>query len=57
MEGYPKAADKFSKEANLQAQQEDSAIATRREIRDRVHNGEIEVAITRLNDLDPEVCS
>ena len=55
MEGYPKAAEKFSKEANLQEQQEDSEIAERREIQDHIHNGDIEAAIVGLNQLDPEV--
>lgn len=55
MEGYPKAAEKFSKEANLQEQQEDSEIADRRTIQDAIHNGQIEVAIAGLNQLDPEV--
>jgi hypothetical protein len=55
MEGYPKAAEKFSKEANLQEQQEDSEIAERREIQNAIHNGDIEVAIAALNQLDPEV--
>jgi hypothetical protein len=57
MEGYPKAAEKFSKEANLQEQQEDSEIADRREIQDHIHNGDIEAAIVGLNQLDPEVSS
>ncbi|OIW32378.1 hypothetical protein CONLIGDRAFT_642100 [Coniochaeta ligniaria NRRL 30616] len=55
MEGYPKAAEKFSKEANLQEQQEDSEIAERREIQNAIHNGDIEVAIAGLNQLDPEI--
>lgn len=57
MEGYPRAAEKFSKEANLQEQREDSEIADRREIQDAIHSGEIEVAIAGLNRLDPEVRS
>lgn len=55
MQGYPQAAEKFSKEANLLPQQEDSAITTRREIKNYIHSGHIELAIQRLNDLDPEV--
>jgi hypothetical protein len=57
MEGYPKAAEKFSREANLQEQQEDCEIAERREIQDHIHNGDIEAAIVGLNQLDPEVSS
>jgi glucose-induced degradation protein 8 len=55
MEGYPKAAAKFSKEANLQPQQEDEAIRTRQQIQKSIHTGSIEDAIEALNELDPEV--
>lgn len=55
MEGYPKAAEKFSKEANLQEPPEDSEIVERREIQNAIHNGDIEEAIAGLNQLDPEV--
>lgn len=53
--GYPKAAAKFSKEANLQPQQEDSSIQARQEIQHAIHTGSIEYAIEALNDLDPEI--
>ncbi|RKU46844.1 hypothetical protein DL546_008154 [Coniochaeta pulveracea] len=55
MQGYPQAAEKFSKEANLLPRQEDSTIATRREIQTYIHSGQIELAIQLLNDLDPEI--
>ena len=56
LEGYPKAAERFSKEANLQEQQsEHSEIAERREIQNAIHSGKIEEAIERLNQLDPQV--
>jgi len=56
MEGYPKAAAKFSKEANLQPQQEDDVIRTRQQIQTSIHTGSISDAIAALNELDPEVC-
>jgi hypothetical protein len=56
MEGYPMAAAKFSKEANLQPQQEDSSIKARQRIQGLIHRGDIKDAIELLNDLDPEVC-
>lgn len=56
MEGYPQAAANFSKEANLQPMQEDPAIRARQEIRNLIHQGQIQDAIEALNDLDPEVC-
>jgi len=55
MEGYPKAAEKFSKEANLQPQQKDNLIVARQEIKQAILEGRIEAAITSLNELDPEV--
>lgn len=55
MEGYPKAAAKFCKEANLRPQQEDPSIQARRDIQHAIHSGEIEKAICSLNQLDPEV--
>lgn len=56
MEGYPQAAANFSKEANLQPMQEDPAIRARQEIRNLIHQGQIQDAIESLNDLDSEVC-
>jgi hypothetical protein len=55
MEGYPKAAAKFCKEANLQPQQPDPSIQTRQDIQHAIHSGNIETAISALNELDPEV--
>jgi hypothetical protein len=55
MEGYPKAAAKFCKEANLQPQQADPSIQTRQDIQHAIHSGNIETAISALNELDPEV--
>ncbi|KAK4040587.1 CTLH/CRA C-terminal to lish motif domain-containing protein [Parachaetomium inaequale] len=55
MEGYPKAAAKFCKEANLQPQQPDPSIQTRQDIQHAIHSGNIETAISALNDLDPEL--
>ncbi|KAK0627799.1 CTLH/CRA C-terminal to lish motif domain-containing protein [Immersiella caudata] len=55
MEGYPKAAAKFSKEANLQPQQKDNLIVARQEIKQAILEGRIEAAITSLNEVDPEI--
>ncbi|KAH6619130.1 CTLH/CRA C-terminal to lish motif domain-containing protein [Chaetomium sp. MPI-SDFR-AT-0129] len=55
MEGYPKAAAKFCKEANLQPQQSDSSIQRRQDIQYAIHSGNIHTAISALNDLDPEI--
>ncbi|XP_044717823.1 lisH domain-containing protein [Hirsutella rhossiliensis] len=55
MEGYPNAAAKFSKEANLQPQQDSASIRTRQEIQTFIHSGNIQSAIESLNELDPQI--
>ena len=55
MEGYPNAAVKFAKEANLQPLQENESIRARQEIQHSIHSGDIQTAIETLNELDPEV--
>lgn len=55
LEGYPLAAAKFSKEANLQPQQEEEAIRARQEIQRHIHAGNFEGAIESLNELDPTI--
>lgn len=55
MEGYPKAAAKFCKEANLQPQQPADSIETRHAIQHAIHSGNVESAISALNELDPEI--
>ncbi|RKF82065.1 Glucose-induced degradation protein 8-like protein [Golovinomyces cichoracearum] len=54
-EGYPFAAAKFSKEANLRPQQDEESIRSRHEIIHSIHSGDIQAAIDALNELDPEV--
>jgi hypothetical protein len=53
--GYPRAAEKFSIEANLEPQQDSQSIAIRQQIQNAIHNGRIRTAIENINDLDPEV--
>ncbi|KAM0274279.1 hypothetical protein ACHAQH_008013 [Verticillium albo-atrum] len=55
MEGYPNAAAKFSKEANLQPHQADDTIRLRQQIQHSIHIGSVQSAIEALNDLDPEI--
>lgn len=55
MEGYPNAAAKFSKEANLQSHPADDSIERRQQIQNSIHTGSIQSAIEMLNDFDPEV--
>lgn len=56
MEGYPKAAANFSKEANLGPQDDQDFIQARWGIRQHIHSGNFEAAIEALNEVDPEVC-
>lgn len=55
-EGYPRAAEKFAKEANIHLPLEEESIQSRVEIRQAIHSGDIDSAITRINDLNPQVC-
>ncbi|KYK61982.1 CTLH domain-containing protein [Drechmeria coniospora] len=55
MEGYPNAAAKFSREANLQPQQDETSIRARQEIQSFIHSGDIQAAIETLNELDPQI--
>ncbi|OAA68330.1 ctlh domain containing protein [Niveomyces insectorum RCEF 264] len=55
MEGYPKAAANFSKEANLRPQQDDSFIQTRQAIQSSIHRGDIEGAITDIISFDHQI--
>ncbi|KAF4637716.1 hypothetical protein G7Y89_g360 [Cudoniella acicularis] len=54
-EGYPSAAAKFSKEANLRPQQEEDSVRARQQIQHSIHLGRIQDAIDALNDLEPQV--
>jgi hypothetical protein len=56
-EGYPRAAERFAREANIQLPFEEESIQSRVEIRRAIHAGDIETAITRINDLNPQVSS
>lgn len=53
--GYPHAAEKFSREANVQAHTSWDAIVERVEIRDAIHKGDLQSAIEKINELNPEV--
>lgn len=56
-EGYPSAAAKFSKEANLRPQQEEESVKARRQIQHSIHSGNIQEAVDALNELEPQVSS
>ena len=55
-EGYPRAAQKFAKEANLQLPyDQQDGIHSRVEIRNAIHAGDIDTAINKINDMNPQV--
>ena len=55
IEGYRTAAEEFSKETNMEPSVDLDSIQSRMDIRDAVRRGDIEEAIVRVNDLNPEV--
>ncbi|ESZ95874.1 putative NADH dehydrogenase [Sclerotinia borealis F-4128] len=54
-EGYPSAAARFSKEANLKPQQEEESVRARQAIQHSIHLGSIQDAIEALNELEPQL--
>jgi len=55
IEGYKSAAEEFSQEANLTPPMDFESIESRMDIREALQRGDVEDAITRVNDLNPEV--
>lgn len=54
-EGYPRAAAKFSREANITPYQDNELIRARHSIIHSIHSGDVKSAINTINELDPEV--
>lgn len=55
IEGYKSAAVEFSQEASLAAPVDFDSIENRMNIREALQRGDVEDAITRVNDLNPDV--
>jgi len=55
IEGYKAAAEEFSQEANLTPPVDFDSIESRMDIREAIQRGDVEDAITRVNDLNPEI--
>ncbi|KAI3014051.1 hypothetical protein CAN33_0032305 [Aspergillus niger] len=53
--GYPAAAKKFSVEANIQPRADIESIQERVDIRTAIHSGNIQVAIEKINELNPQI--
>ncbi|KAJ6604567.1 lish motif-containing protein [Mycena vulgaris] len=55
IEGYKSAAEEFCQEANLTPPVDFDSIESRMDIRDALQRGDVEGAIMRVNDLNPEI--
>lgn len=55
IEGYKDAADSFSKESGLKPFVDSDSILNRMIIRGAIQRGDVDDAIGRVNELDPEV--
>lgn len=55
IEGYKDTAEKFSKESDTQSPIDLNTIQDRMDIRSAIQSGQIEKAIDKVNDLDPEI--
>lgn len=53
--GYPAAANKFAAEANIQPMADAESIQARVDIRTAIHSGNIQNAIEKVNELNPQV--
>ncbi|KAG9953393.1 hypothetical protein KCU85_g1263, partial [Aureobasidium melanogenum] len=54
-EGYPDAAMNFAKEASIVPSADGEAIQERVDIRNAIHTGDIQLAIERINELNPQI--
>lgn len=54
-EGYPSAARKFAIEANIHPHTDFESINERVEIRDSIHKGDLQTAIEKINELNPQL--
>lgn len=55
IEGFKSAAEEFGREAGLTAPVDLESIESRMNIREALQRGDVSEAITRVNDLNPEV--
>ena len=55
-EGYPVAAQKFAVEANIQPECDLETVQERVEIKQAIHKGDLQTAIEKINELNPQVC-
>ncbi|KAL9104068.1 MAG: hypothetical protein Q9163_000965 [Psora crenata] len=53
--GYPLAAQKFAAEANMRSPPDVDSITQRVQVREAIHSGDIQSAIERINELNPQL--
>jgi hypothetical protein len=53
--GYPCTVKNFAAEANIKLDADADMIEERVEIRNAIHSGDIQSAIEKINELDPQV--
>ncbi|MCJ1360035.1 MAG: hypothetical protein MMC33_010038 [Icmadophila ericetorum] len=54
-EGYPSAAQSFAQEANIQPRVDPESIQERVEIRNAIYAGDVQTAIEKINELNPQI--
>ena len=54
-EGYPSAAQKFAHEANIAPMHDVNMVEERVAIRVAIHGGDIQTALEKINELNPQV--
>ena len=54
-EGYPEAAQRFALEADIEPELDVDSIQERVEIREAIASGDIQSAIEKVNELNPQV--
>lgn len=54
-EGYPSAAQKFAHEANIAPMLDVDSVQERVDIREAINKGDIQLAIDKINELNPQV--
>ncbi|MCJ1312585.1 hypothetical protein MMC25_006259 [Agyrium rufum] len=54
-EGYPSSAENFAQEANIQPRMDMDSIQERVEIRNAIYRGDIQTAIFKINELNPQI--
>lgn len=55
-QGYPDAAARFAEEANIETGAENALMDERVKIRNAIYQGNLQMAIEEINEIDTQVC-